>query len=384
MALTLAGALVWDGCAPEPSPSSVHVAGGQIVEAAPEGATVIDVSGCTVMPGLIEAHAHLCWNAGEDWRAVYDREAARPERLMLRMAGNARRMLDAGITTVRDLGSPTRASVELREAIRDGLVRGPELLVAGAPITTTGGHCWYLGGEADGELGVRVAVRQRVREGADWIKVMASGGNMTPGSNPLRAQYSVTELRAAVEEAHRLGRRVAAHGHGSEGIRAAVEAGVDMIEHCTFQTPDGSEKDDAVIEEIARKGIVVSPTIVGRIGGHEGDDRFRRRAELLRAMVDAGCRMLMSTDCGIPHTPHDYLGRSMAVMQRLTGLTSVEVLRLGTSRSAELLGLDDRGVVEAGRRADLLVVEGDPTKELGALERVRLVVAGGKVAYRAT
>lgn len=382
-AITLTGGRVWDGLAAEPVQAPVHVASGLVAACAAEDARQVDVSGCTVLPGLIEAHAHLCWNAAEDWRTVYDVEARSPGRLLLRMMGNAQRMLSAGMTTVRDLGSPTHDAVELRNAIQAGMVTGPDLLVAGAPITTTGGHCWFLSGEADGELGVRVAVRERVKAGVDWIKVMASGGNMTPGSNPMRAQYTVDELRAIVAEAHRLGRRVTAHGHGAEGIRVAVEAQVDMIEHCTFQTLAGSEKDDALIAEIARKGIIVSPTIVGRIGAMEGDDRFRRRSELLCAMVEAGCQMVMSTDCGIPHTPHDHLARGMVTFERLTGLEPTEVLKLATSTGAHLLGLSDRGTIEPGRRADVVVVEGDPTQDLAALSQVRMVIAGGRVVHRA-
>ncbi len=201
MAVTLAGGRVWDGLSDSTAAGEVHVDAGLISTSPGEGARAIDVSGCTVIPGLIEGHTHLAFNAQSDWRTVYDADT--PGRMLLRMQGHAVSMLRAGITTARDLGAPTSLAVELREAIRGGLVAGPDLVVAGAPVTTTGGHCWFMGGEADGELGVRIAVRERVKAGADWIKVMASGGNMTPGSNPFAAQYSVAELRAIIEEAWR-------------------------------------------------------------------------------------------------------------------------------------------------------------------------------------
>lgn len=375
VALSLAGGRVWDGLDGASTAGDVHVDGDVIVSKAAEGAHVLDVSGCTVLPGLIEGHTHLAFNAQPDWRAVYDADSH--ERMLLRMQGHAMVALRSGITTVRDLGAPTDLAVTLRDAIRGGLVAGPDLVVAGAPVTTTGGHCWFMGGEADGELGVRVAVRERVKAGVDWIKVMASGGNMTPGSNPFAAQYSVAELRAIIGEAHRLDRRVAAHAHGVAGIEVAVEAGVDVLEHCSFQTANGSVKDLGVIAEIARKGILVSPTISGRLINQP--DRFPQRADLVRALFEAGCDIVMSTDSGIPGLPHDDVVRALRTMQAMTLQTAVEVLRLATSTSARLLRLPDRGTIAPGQRADLMVVEGDPTHDLGALERVRAVVAGGRL-----
>lgn len=380
MSLVLEGGRVWDGTADRTERRDVVTTDGRIAAAPEGGPERLDVSGLTVIPGLIEAHAHLCFNARADWRQVYDADTS--SSMLLRMAGYAQRMLRAGITTVRDLGAPTDLAVALRESARSGAIVAPDLLVAGAPVTPTAGHCWFMGGEADGVEGVRVAVRQRQKAGVDWIKVMASGGNMTPGTNPFAPQFTLEELRAIRDEAHRVGLRVTAHAHGVEGIRVAVEAGVDGLEHCSFQAPDGYAPDDALIARIAADGILVSPTITGGLATAEGTPRWEARAEVVRRILEAGCRVVMSTDCGIPNTPHEGLAVSMDVLQRMTGAAPVEVLRLATSTSAVHLGLPDRGVIAEGNRADLVVVEGDPTEDLGALRRVRAVVRGGELVYR--
>ncbi len=183
--LILRGGRAWDGVRGTSAEADVVIDEGRIASIGRDAGAgrSIDVSGCTVMPGLIEGHAHLCFNARSDWRAVYDGDS--PGRTLLRMAANGRRMLEAGITTVRDLGSPTALAIEMREAFASGLILGPNLLVSGAPITTTGGHCYFMGGEADGELEIRKGVRNRVKAEVDWIKVMATGGNMTRGTNTL-------------------------------------------------------------------------------------------------------------------------------------------------------------------------------------------------------
>lgn len=379
-ALILRGARAWDGTAEAAVERSIVCANGRIAgdETAAGDAQEIDLTGCTVIPGLIEGHAHLCFNAGADWRQVYDNDT--PASMLLRMANSGKKMLEAGITTVRDLGAPTELSIEIREAFRSGLVPGPNLLVAGAPITTTGGHCWFMGGEADGEVELRKAVRQRVKAGCDWIKIMATGGNMTAGTNVLAAQYSVGELRAVVEEAHRLRKRVAAHCHGTAGIRVAVEAGVDTLEHCSFVGEGGVDRDDSALERIAQKSMVISPTISVGYRTWTDDGRKAARRDLLRKMLELKCDIAMSTDCGIPGVPHEALAGALDVVQEMSGLAPAEVLKLATSTSAELLGMGDRGTIAPGKRADLVVLDGDPTEDLEALTRVRMVIKGGEVA----
>lgn len=377
--LTLRGGSVWDGIADNAVETTITL-DGPLVDAIGGdvgGGDSLDISGLTAIPGLIEGHAHLCFNAAADWREVYDSDS--PSRMLLRMAQAGRSMLEAGITTVRDLGAPTALAVELREAFEAELVPGPSLLVSGAPITTTGGHCWFMGGEADGEVELRKAVRQRVKDGCDWIKVMATGGNMTRGTNTLAAQYAVDELRAVIEEAHRLRRRVAAHCHGTAGIRVAVEAGVDTLEHCSFTGAKGVDFDNDLVREIAAKGLVISPTISVGYRSWADDGLKRQRAELTHSFFEAGCKVAMSTDCGIPRVPHAALGVGIEILQELGQLSPVAALRLATSTSADLLGLPDRGVLQPGKRADLLVVQGDPTRDLGALQQVRYVVKAGRL-----
>jgi imidazolonepropionase-like amidohydrolase len=379
--LVIRGGRAWDGLAGASAETDLAIDGDRIEACGSDlsAAGSLDISGCTVIPGLIEGHAHLCFDATPGWRVTFDGDT--PGRMLLRMAGNGRRMLEAGITTVRDLGAPTALSIELRDAIASGLTEGPRILVSGAPITTTGGHCWFMGGECDGELGIRKAVRERVKAGVDWIKVMATGGNMTPRTNTFAPQFSVEELRACIEEAHRLRRRVAAHAHGIEGIRVAVEAGVDGIEHCSFTTPDGYEHDGGLIQRIADAGILVSPTVSIGYRRWPDDGRREQRAAILRDQLARGSRLLMSTDCGIPNVPHEALAAGMDVFAEATDISPVEMLRLATSRSAELLGLKDLGVIAPGAIADLLVVDGDPTTDLAALERVRYVIRAGRVVY---
>lgn len=379
--LVIRGGRAWDGVSSASAETNVAIHGDRIEACGTDlgAAGTLDISGCTLLPGLIEGHAHLCFDATPGWRATFDGDT--PARMLLRMAGNGRRMLEAGITTVRDLGAPTNLAIELRDAIASGLVEGPRLLVSGAPITTTGGHCWFMGGECDGELGIRKAVRERVKAGVDWIKVMATGGNMTPRTNTFAPQFTVDELRACIEEAHRLRRRVTAHAHGIEGIRAAAEAGVDGIEHCSFTTPDGYDHDSSLIQRVADAGILVSPTVSIGYRRWPDDGRREQRAAILRDQLARGSRLLMSTDCGIPNVPHEALAAGMDVFAEATDISPVEMLRLATSRSAELLGLKDLGVIAPGAIADLVIVEGDPTANLAALERVRYVIRAGRVVY---
>ena len=221
-----------------------------------------------------------------------------------------------------------------------------------------------------------------MKAGADWIKVMATGGNMTRHTNTFEVQYNVDELAGCVAEAHRLRVRVTAHAHGAAGIRVAVEAGVDMIEHCTFSIPRGIEFDEETADLMATKGVIVSPTVSVGYRNWTDDGRKQQRANVIRGLLARGCPVIMSTDCGIPGVPHAALADGLQVMQELSGLSAVETLKLATSTSASILGLADRGVLAPGKRADILVADGDPTADLAALGQVRYVLKAGEVLYR--
>src|SRR5215469_14256961 len=219
-----------------------------------------DYPGCTITPGLIDCHVHLGFDGGPQ-PAARMRGETDAQQLIL-MLRNARDLLGVGVTTARDLGARSYLAVDVRDAIAAGLARGPRLVVAASPITVTGGHCWFMGGEADSEDDLRRLVRTHHKHGADLIKVMSTGGFMTTGSAPWYAQFTVSELAAVVEEASRLDKPVAAHAHGTEGIRRAVEAGVTTIEHCSFVTETNERRfSESLAARIAELGAFVCPTI---------------------------------------------------------------------------------------------------------------------------
>jgi imidazolonepropionase-like amidohydrolase len=342
----------------------------------PSDVGVVDLGDTTILPGLIDAHVHLGFDASRD--PVAQMRADSDAVLLLRMRRAAQRALAAGITTVRDLGDRHYLGVTLRDWFRAGDELGPEIVAAGPPITVTGGHCFFMGGEADGELEVRRAVRERVKAGADAIKIMATGGHMTSGTNPSLPQYSLEEIRAAVHEAHRLDRQVAAHAHGPAGIAVAIEAGVDDIEHCSFRVAGGRQPDSRLIERLAEQRINVCPT-VGALPSDRPNPLIEGFLPILGEMHRAGVRLIGGTDAGIsPLKPHDVLPRGIAFLAS-AGLTNAEALVAATSRAAEACGVADRkGTVAVGKDADLLVVDGDPTRDLGALFSVRAVYRAGR------
>ena len=224
----------------------------------PADTEVVDLGDVTVLPGLIDVHQHLAFDASADPVAQLD--ADDDLTLLLRMRSAAQRALAAGITTVRDLGDRNYLSLALRDWFASGSEVGPRIVASGAPITTSNGHCWFLGGEVDGPDGIRAAVRERAARGVDVIKVMASGGNMTPTVGPHESQFGEAELAVALEEAHAAGLPLAVHAHGVQAVRDALAVRADSIEHCTFFTADGVDAAPEVLAELAASGIVISMT----------------------------------------------------------------------------------------------------------------------------
>ena len=337
-----------------------------------------DYPGATILPGLIDSHVHLGFDGGPDPAARMRAET--DEQQLVLMLRNARDLLGVGVTTARDLGARALLGVVVRDAIAAGLARGPRLVVAGPPVTVTGGHCWFMGGEADSEDDLRRIVRTHHKHGADLIKVMATGGFMTSGSAPWYAQFTTEQLAVIVAEASRVDKPVAAHAHGLEGIRRAVAAGVSTIEHCSWVT----ETNERYFDERAR----------GRDGraGHRGvPDHQRERA--LRGRADrhhggreraGGCttlgvRIIAGTDAGIDNTPHHQYAGGLAAMVSLLGFSPAEVIAMATTEAAAALGLGAvTGRLAPGYEADLIVVDGDPLADIAALGRLRRVVARGR------
>jgi imidazolonepropionase-like amidohydrolase len=343
--------------------------------AVPSDADVMDLGDVTLIPGMIDAHVHLGFDASHE--PVAHMRAASDTALLLRMRLAAVTALKAGITTVRDLGDRSYLALTLRDWFNAGNEAGPEIVAAGPPITVTGGHCHFMGGEADGELEVRRAVRERVKSGANVIKIMATGGHMTPGTNPQLPQYSVAELRAAVDEAHRLGRLLTAHAHGPLGIAVAVEAGVDGIEHCSFRVPGGRQPDPHLVEQIAEQRIAVCPT-VGALPSDSANILAESFLPILDHMHSSGVRLVGGTDAGISlGKPHNVLPYGVAFLAR-AGLSNAQALASATCVAAEACGVSDRkGTIAQGKDADIVAVGGDPARDLSALLDVRAVFRNG-------
>jgi imidazolonepropionase-like amidohydrolase len=337
---------------------------------AEDGGHLLRFPGCTAIPGLIDSHVHLSLSPDVAAADVARDVATTPDdQLLLRAERNARLALLAGVTTLRDCGGPNNIPLVLRDAIRAGVVRGPRLLVSGRPITTTGGHCHFMGERADSEDEMRRATRSLCRDGVDFIKVMATGGMLTPGSNPAAAQYSVAELKACVEEAHRLGRRVAAHVLCSEGIRFSVAAGIDTIEHCWSIAGGPQDADVETIERLAASGSFGSVTAHRSLRGllTEGLDglaELRRRLAPHRAMRQAGVALPVHSDAGIPGTRFESFRLSVEAYRRGLETSIEEAVRAATHVPAAALGLGDRlGKVAPGYISDLVIIRGDPNSD---------------------
>ncbi|MCL6297839.1 amidohydrolase family protein [Streptomyces kronopolitis] len=335
--------------------------------------------GATVLPGLIDCHVHLAFDAGSD--PVGAVAQAAPDALAAAMADRAAQFLDAGVTTVRDLGDRDALALALREAIASGTAPGPRVLAAAAPLTPPGGHCGFLGGEVTTDDDIRKQIARNAAAGADLIKVMASGGALTPGGPRMwESQFTRAQLRLIVEEAAGHGLEVAAHAHGTDAIADCVDAGVRTLEHCSWRTADGVTYDPEITRRIIANDVSVCRCVSGDwqlFLQQLGPERAESMARVIRDMREAGVRFIAGTDAGVPGARFgDYVG--MLEFFASLGFTHAEILDMATVNAARALGLTDTGTLRPGMRADLLVVDGDPLHELDALRRVRHVVANGR------
>ncbi|MFF1683076.1 amidohydrolase family protein [Streptomyces sp. NPDC058256] len=372
-------------------PSALYMENGRITKVADINDTDTDTDGpelidfgpdVCALPGLIDTHVHLAFDASAD--PVTTLAKVDDDELLEQMRRAASSALFAGITAVRDLGDRSYLAVALGREFDQHPDQGPHIVSAGPPLTPFGGHCHFFGGETEGTEALRTAVRERHEHGCGVVKIMLSGGNMTPGSKPPYAsQYTMDDLRTVVEEAHRLGLPVAAHVHGNEAIVEAIEAGVDTLEHVTFLTPEGSDPNDEVLAAIAGNNVFASLTL-----GTDPNVPFTPPAALAaqigrileghRALHVRGARIVVGTDAGIgPFKPHNVLPHAVAQLLQL-GFSSEEALAAVTAHAAEASGLGERkGRLRAGSDADLLVVNGDPARDASALLDVAGVFRAG-------
>jgi imidazolonepropionase-like amidohydrolase len=381
----------------------VVVEGGQIKAvgaglASPAGANVIELGDVTLLPGFIDAHTHITEESGKDWYVdtVNGLRRTVPEQA-IRATEYARRTLEAGFTTVRDVGADDWIDVGLRNAINDGVVPGPRMLTAAHALGARGGHCDHSGfpyllfgrepgiadGIASGPDQFRDAVRLQHKYGADVIKVCASGGVLSLGDSVDAPQITQAEMDAIVDEAHRLGLKTAAHAHGAEAAKVAVRAGIDSIEH-------GSFLDEEALRLMKEKGTWLVPTLMAGeyLAGRKATQRYppeiaakgkaalEARSTAFKNALRLGVRIAFGTDSAV--SPHGKNAEEYALMVEL-GLSPAAALRTGPA-SAELLGISrTTGTLEAGKQADVVAVAGDPLADITATERVVFVMKGGKV-----
>ncbi|MGW1076807.1 amidohydrolase family protein [Streptomyces sp. NPDC002537] len=337
----------------------------------PAGAERVDLGEATLLPGFVDTHVHLALDAGDD--IVGSLRRADDTELLDRMRAAGRAALAVGVTTVRDLGDRGYLALRLREETAKDPAAGPRVLASGPPVTTPGGHCWFLGGQAAGVEDVRAAVRERAERGVDVVKVMATGGDPTPGPD-----YGQAELRAAVREAHRHELPITAHAHTASGIAAAVAAGFDSIEHCCFLTDDeaGVRYDRRVIDEMVRAGVFASLTL-GSLPGVPPPPRNGVKAGL-ETMRQAGVVMACGSDSGIhPAKAHGSHPHGITALVDL-GFSPLEALRAVTSTAARVCGVAcHKGCLAPGYDADLVAVSGDPLTDITAVHTVTAVFRSG-------
>lgn len=357
----------------------------------PPTANIVDLGDATVLPGLIDMHVHLTGDADAHG---YKNLAASVPRNALFGAANARRTLDAGFTTVRNVGANAYTDVALRDAINNGDVPGPRMRVAAHALGITGGHCdsnllpaeygVEAGGIADGPWEIRQKIRENAKYGADLTKFCATGGVLSKGTTVGAQQYTLEEMVAIVSESHQRDRKVAAHAHGPEGIRAAIQAGVDSVEHASLIDDEGIRmardagtflvmdiyNDTYILEMGESIGILPESLAKERIVGQAQRDNFQKAHK-------AGVRMAFGSDAGV--YPHGDNGKQFAYMVQY-GMTPMEAIQAATVNAAELIGWPaDVGAIESGMYADIIAVRGNPLDDIRELEDVRFVMKGGEV-----
>jgi imidazolonepropionase-like amidohydrolase len=392
--LVLTNLTILDGTGAAPVPGQALIIEGRRIswigpaDRMPEGsaAVAVDARGATAMPGLINCHVHLTNDGSPDLFGQVNRDTVTTA--VLRGYLNLQATLEHGITSVRDCGAASNISIDLAAEVAGGLIPGPRIKAAGRVITMTGGHGHFIGREADGPDGVRAATRAEIKSGAHFIKAMATGGVLTPGVVPTQTALQQDELEQVARESHNAGRRAACHAIGNGGIKNAIRAGIDSIEH-------GFYLDDEALQLAIDRGTVLVPTLIavnqivnnGATGAmpdwvvEKAESESGHHRESFNAAVRSGMRIAAGTDAGTPFNPHTFMAQELALMVEY-GMRPMDAVVAATRTAAQNLDLaPDVGTLEEGRLADVILVDGDPSTDIGAVGRVRLVVKDGTV-YR--
>ena len=393
MSIVFTGGRVITGNGPVLGNTAVCIEKNRIVDVVPnltelpEGTRVIPVDGSTLLPGFIDCHVHLCMDGSPDPMAAIMAET--PVATTLKAARMARETILGGVTTIRDMGGKDGIDLGIKQSIADGLIPGPRMLVSGKLICMTGGHGWPIGREANGVDDVRRAAREQIKAGADIVKLMATGGVLTPAVEPGSEQLTEDELRAGIEEAHKAGRKTATHAMGTRGIMNALRAGIDTIEH-------GVYLDDATVAYMIEHDVAYIPTIAAlyniEVNGVEAgipDWAVAKTMKVkphhlasVRMAREAGVKIAMGTDAGTPFTYHGRNLDEIRLLEELGGFAPLAAIESGTRVAAEVLGLDDQiGTIEKGKLADLIVVAGNPLDDLKILsdaDNIKVVMQDGK------
>jgi imidazolonepropionase-like amidohydrolase len=380
-----------DGTGAAPVPGQALIAEGARItwigpeDRLPEGSAdgAVDGGGGTVMPGLINCHVHLA----NDGSPNLFGQAAQDSVVIAALRGdkNLQLTLESGVTSVRDCGAASGIAIDLARAVEEGMVTGPRIRAAGRVITMTGGHGHFIGREADGPDGVRQATRAEIKAGAHFIKAMATGGVLTPGVIPTQTALQQDELEQVAREAHNAGRRTACHAIGNGGIKNAIRAGIDSIEHGFYLDDEALQlaldhgttlvPTLIAVNQIVNNGEAIPAWVVEKAQSESGHHR-----ESFGAAVRAGMKIAAGTDAGTPFNPHDFMPQELGLMVEY-GLTPLMAIVAATKNAAFNLGLDpDIGTLEVGRIADVIVVDGDPSTDIGAVANVRFVMKDGRVA----
>lgn len=347
----------------------------------------INASDFTAIPGLIDSHVHLAGNITE--QVLFGDDD--PSFAVVEAIKNSQSVVSGGITTVRDCGAPGRSMMAMRTAVRNGIVDGPDIFTSGPPITAKGGHLPNISIVIEGEQEARKAVHTLSEMNVDFIKTMVTGGGGTPGTNIFISHFSQSELTVLCDEAHALGLKVSAHLHGTEGIRMAVAAGIDFLEHTSWLKPGKIELDGKMLKKIIERDTCVSITIgvlnrrpISKLRPEleiVWNDYRKKFLGIVKEMREQGVKLAVGTDSGTQNTPLDVPYYAIEDLVFGAGYSIVDALHALTSTNAQNLGYIDRGVLSEGKRADIAFIKGNPLLDINSFRRVMMTVVHGKIVY---